>query len=103
MTPDRLQQIRAVFEEASDRPPGERPAFVQVACSGDSDLQEQVMALLRADAQDEAVFDQPALAGLHRGRLPELARFEGRRIGPYLIRRRIGQGGMGVVYLATRD
>ena len=103
MTPDRLQQVRTVFEEALERPPEERQSFVEASCGGDSELKDQVMALLFADAQEEALVDQPALAGLHRGRGPDLARFEGRRIGPYLIRHQIGQGGMGVVYLATRD
>jgi serine/threonine protein kinase len=103
MTPNRLQQIRAVFEEALEQLPQDRLAFVEAASAGDAELKDQVMALLLADAEEDAIVDQPALAGLQRGQTPEPVPFEGRRIGPYLIRQRIGQGGMGIVYLATRD
>jgi serine/threonine protein kinase len=103
MTPDRLQQMRALFEEAVELPPEARRAFVEANCGHDSELEAQVWALIEADAQDEALVDQPALSGFQQKRGQDHARLEGRRIGPYLIRRRIGQGGMGVVYLATRD
>src|ERR1700681_3584749 len=77
-----IRRHAELFEEALERPPEERQAFVEAGCGGNSELKEQVMALLLGDAQDEALVDQPALSALHRGRGPDLERFEGRRIGP---------------------
>lgn len=103
MTPDRLQQMRTLFEQALERPVEQRRAFLEASCGEDSELASQVWALVLADAQDEALVDQPALLGFQPSRAPDRLPVEGSRIGPYLVRRHIGHGGMGVVYLATRD
>jgi serine/threonine protein kinase len=96
MTPERWQQLRALFEAAMEQPVGERPQWVAHACRGDLQLAREVGDLLRADGvADGGLTLAPEVAS------PTLA-LEGRPIGPYAIVREIGRGGMGVVYLAQR-
>src|SRR3954469_18165686 len=50
MPPDRAERVADVVEQALEREPGERAAFVETCCNGDSDLRREVNELLgRAD------------------------------------------------------
>ena len=93
MTPQRFQQIRNVFEAALDRDAGARSGFLEEACRSDEDLRAEVLRLLAAHARPAGVLEPPAA---------NVARMEGRRLGPYEILRELGTGGMGCVYLAVR-
>ena len=93
MTPQRFQQIRNVFEAAVEREVGARSGFLEEACRGDEDLRAEVSRLLTAHARPAGVLEPPAA---------NIARMEGRRLGPYEILRELGTGGMGCVYLAVR-
>jgi serine/threonine-protein kinase len=74
---------------------------VEEACQGDTGLYAEVIALLVNDRPDE--FLEPTNASCTT--VPdheEIDPFVGRHVGPYEITRRIGQGGMGNVYLGVR-
>lgn len=110
MDPARWQQIRRIFENASDLPQGERAAFLDQACDSDPSLRAEIDALLGADAT--ARFDAVAVADVAPDLLNALSSAEqvredaaliGRRLGPWRLVREIGRGGMGAVYLAERD
>jgi eukaryotic-like serine/threonine-protein kinase len=97
-------RIESIFDEALDRPPDTRDAFVAEACAGDDHLLAEVQALLAAHERDGSPLDRGA-AGIAASLLDdhEQRHGEARRIGPYRVVRELGRGGMGVVYLAERD
>ncbi len=103
MTPERWKQIRAVFEEAEQLAVPERPAYLDRACAGDSDLRVEVESLLHAQSLAGSEFmGRPAADLIQPPEVePQLSRI-GRRLGPYQVVDEIGHGGMGEVYRAIR-
>jgi predicted Ser/Thr protein kinase len=101
MNHEEWSQARALFEEALDRSPGDREAFVDAASAGNPRVRSEVLSLLAAHQHTGDFLERPvfeAAAGLLvDAPAPSLA---GRRLGPYLVQQEIGRGGMGVVYLA---
>jgi tetratricopeptide (TPR) repeat protein/tRNA A-37 threonylcarbamoyl transferase component Bud32 len=103
MDPDRWQRLEALFHEALDLPPERREAFLREA-EPDPSIRRDVLRLLEADADPETLdiglAERLAELGPEPAGSPSL---EGREVGPYRVIRRIGEGGMGAVYLAERD
>jgi eukaryotic-like serine/threonine-protein kinase len=103
MTPERLQDIRRVFESVAELPAGERMAILSKARERDPALVAEVEQLVEAHHSRTGFIEQPAL-DLHTFFAPEEAEAElaGNRIGSYEIAGELGHGGMGTVYEATR-
>ena len=90
--------IRQVYAGALQRDPEERDEYLDRACADKPGLRSKVAALLEAHSQDFLETATGAAADRHAN-IPR-EEVEGRVIGPYILRREIGRGGMGVVYLA---
>jgi serine/threonine-protein kinase len=99
MDPARWARLNDVFTSVVDLPPAEREAALDAACLGDAELRALVVELLREDAQDAPLLDAGVAAAAREVLDGGQAR---RRFGPYQVVDQIGEGGMGVVYLAER-
>ncbi|HEX7332545.1 MAG TPA: protein kinase [Pyrinomonadaceae bacterium] len=101
ITHDRWQQIKEIFYSALDHPPADRSAFLKEVCGNDTEMLEEVEALLTADAENgdflvETVYE------LTEGMLADEPRefSVGQEVGQYKIEGFISSGGMGQIYEA---
>ena len=96
MTPDRWRQVTDLFHAALARDASARASYVEQVCAGDAALRDEVDAMLRAHGGEAQFGDLSfAVTATQNQRLAT-----GALIGPFLIDRLIGIGGMGEVYRA---
>ncbi len=102
MDHERWERVQELFHSATDLPPSERRAFLESRAGDDASLIEEVLALVEADTEGGSVLDQDLahIAGrvLSDGR----SAVPPQDLGPYRLSTLLGEGGMGVVYLADR-
>lgn len=105
MSPDDFKRVRSLFHQAFDLGPDEASALLARDCAGRDDLRSEVEALLRAQRAAVPSFN-PVDGSIARQLLAQTAggdESDLTQIGAYQIVRRIGAGGMGVVYLARQS
>jgi len=124
MTAERWQQVEAIVQSALDiESSAERDRFVSSACAGDEQLQNEVERLIAATDDADSFIESPAWKESilrdsfvrknildsfdeyvkHDGDLYEQADdFIGKIIGVFELKKELGRGGMGAVYLAKR-
>src|SRR5580704_1290316 len=93
-------RVEGLFLSAADLPPREQEQFLEQACSGDTELRQEVESLLKSDRKNGAGISA-AVEG--EAALVIDSPFPGERLGPWRVLQEIGRGGMGAVYLAARD
>ncbi len=117
---DRDERIAALFARAADLPQSARAEFLQAQCGGDDELRREVAELLGHDDRSDAFLETPAVLQLAsdpaatKGAPPMAASdretspeprvgLVGTSIGAYRILDTLGEGGMGIVYLAEQE
>ncbi len=118
MSPDRWQQIEAIFQSALDLSPDQRELYLKESCGDDQSLRSEIEKLLADYESADSFIESPVWT--NSGFLNSSAKkilsqsFDeisgendadsmiGKLIGAYRLTREIGRGGMGAVYHATR-
>ena len=105
LTPERWARVESLFDEAAELPEAERNAFVADACKDDPELAAYIRSLLdTAVAEDTVIADMidNALESFDTATANRSSDRSGERLGQFRLVKRIGAGGMAVVYLAER-
>lgn len=90
-----FRRLETLFAEAAALPETERDAFVRERCADDPLLEEKLAGMLKRDAAGT----RSVMSALQ---VDDGSPAAAQRIGPYVVRRILGRGGMGAVCLATR-
>lgn len=110
MHPERVEKVKSLLASALSKPPAEREAFLNSVCAGDPTLRRDIDSYLgtgdktdrffhQANTIPDAKISQENPSAQVTMQIPSDARI-GKAFGKYLIRSRVAEGGMGIVYLA---
>ena len=102
MTPERWKRIEELYHTATALSVEERAVYLATACGDDPSVRTEVEALLDEPAPELEFLGPAALSKAAAQLVSDLAPSAniGRSIGPYVLDRLLGAGGMGVVYFA---
>lgn len=105
MSLSRWDHIAELLEVVSGMAPEERQAYLDEVCGDDDELKEEILTLVASEADSNVYIerlDELVLQPVLSEALSNYDHFIEKQLGPYKLEQRIGQGGMGYVYLARR-
>ena len=95
------RRLQKIFLHASALAKSERATYLDSACGDEPAIRAEIEAMLAAESQVGTVLESPAVSPSPTRSSP-VAEGDPRVIGPYRLQKRLGSGGMGVVYLAEQ-
>lgn len=108
MQQKRWKQIETILDNALTLSGSERTTYISTACEGDDRLIEEVYEMLRAIEESEQTHFLESVSSDNKQLFQDLPRLSqdediiGSRVGVFQITEKIGAGGMGAVYKASR-
>ncbi|MBX3440092.1 MAG: protein kinase, partial [Planctomycetaceae bacterium] len=96
------QRARAIFLEALNRSRDEWASFLAAACDGDAKLNARLDQLLTAHLAAGSIHGESVHWSPQTFDVQQAQAALGSLIGPYKLREQIGEGGMGIVYVAEQ-
>src|SRR5260370_9670218 len=97
-----FERIRQIFLAVVEQPSAQWVALLDEACVNDAELRQQVALLLKAHAEGHGILDRDEAGRMPTGLYESMSERPGTTIGPYKLLQQIGEGGMGVVWMAEQ-
>ena len=101
LSTDRWQRVQDLFAAAIECDTANRARVIGEGCGDDVDLRREVESLL-ASHERPGFVDRlaPSVASAANWARAQVAGWEGRHVGQYVVRELVDAGGMGIVYKA---
>lgn len=101
MNQEKYQQVKRIFQWASEHAPAERPRLIRELSGGDETLRLAVESLLAASEKTDDFMEQAAIAQVAEAIVAKTeSLIVGEKLGRYSVKSSLGAGGMGEVFLA---